>query len=78
MGPRDAHADGVRAECRRGLTKRLNTARAAYDAIEAFLLEHVFCRPGLDDQHITETVVALWCQCGARIAVQLPARGKRP
>ena len=27
-------------------------ARDPYDALDAFLLEHAFCRPGLDDPHI--------------------------
>ena len=45
-----------------------------YDALDAFLTEHRHCRPGLDDPQIPETVVALWCTCGARIAVDWPAR----
>jgi hypothetical protein len=53
---------------------------APYTALDAFLLEHGLCRPGLDEPHVTETVVALACECGARITVRLPplpARGVR-
>jgi hypothetical protein len=45
-----------------------------YSALDAFLTEHRLCRPGLDDPDVTETHVALWCECGARIAVKFPAR----
>ncbi len=48
------------------------TARRWYDALDAVLTEHRLCRPDLDDPHITDTVVALWCACGARIAIVLP------
>jgi hypothetical protein len=30
-------------------------------ALDAFLLEHVYCRPGLEQPYITEPVVALAC-----------------
>ena len=34
-------------------------ADAAYAAIEAFLEKHRLCRPGLDEPHVTDVVVAL-------------------
>lgn len=41
-------------------------------ALEALLTEHRLCRPGLDVPHVTDTLVALWCACGARLAAELP------
>ena len=54
-------------------------ARQWHDALGAFLTEHRLCRHGLDDPHITDTVVALWSACGARATVVLPrqATGSR-
>jgi hypothetical protein len=52
--------------------------RCAYAALHAFLTEHRLCRPGLDDPDVSPELVALWCSCGARLAVWLPpvpARG---
>jgi hypothetical protein len=46
--------------------------RCPYDALYAFLQEHHLCRPGLDEPDITDTVLALWCSCTARITVTLP------
>jgi hypothetical protein len=41
-------------------------------ALDAFLIEHRLCRPGLDEPQVTETVITLWCSCGASITVTLP------
>jgi hypothetical protein len=46
--------------------------RCPYAALEAFLTEHQLCRPGPDDPDVSPMLVALWCSCGARLAVRLP------
>jgi hypothetical protein len=43
-----------------------------YAALDAVLMEHRLCRPGLDDPDVSPMLVALWCSCGARIAVRFP------
>jgi hypothetical protein len=43
-----------------------------YTALDAFLSENQLCRPGLDDPDVSPMLVALWCSCGAKIAVRLP------
>jgi hypothetical protein len=40
--------------------------------LDAFLTEHRLCRPGLDHPDVSPMLVALWCRCGARVAVRLP------
>jgi hypothetical protein len=50
------------------------TSRCPDTALAAFLSEHLLCRPGLDDPDVTHMLVAMWCECGARIAVKLRAR----
>ena len=52
-------------------------AHCPYAALDAFPTEHRLCRPGLDDPHVADAVVALWCAYGARIAVRLPAEAAR-
>jgi hypothetical protein len=39
--------------------ERMMTPRDAYAAIDAVLLAHVYCRPGLDDPGVSPTLVAL-------------------
>jgi hypothetical protein len=51
--------------------------RCPYPALAAFLTEHQLCRPGLYDPDVSETRVALWCGCEARIAVKLPPMPER-
>jgi hypothetical protein len=47
-----------------------------YAALHVFITEHWQCQPGLDEPHVTETMVALECSCGAKIAFRLsPLRG---
>jgi hypothetical protein len=49
-----------------------------YAALDAFITQHWLCQPGLDEPHVTETVVvvALGCSCGAKITFRLsPLRG---
>jgi hypothetical protein len=45
-----------------------------YAAIAAFLFEHLLCRPSLDDPDVTDSLVSMWCSCGARASVRFPAR----
>jgi hypothetical protein len=50
-----------------------------YAALDAFITEYRLCRPGLDEPHVTNTLVALWCECGATIVVACssPESGRR-
>jgi hypothetical protein len=47
-------------------------ASASYPSLAALLVKDRLCRPGLDEPHVSETVVALGCECGAAITVELP------
>jgi hypothetical protein len=60
----------VSADARRGRSPN------PYAVLDAFITEHWQCQPGLDEPHVTETVVALGCSCGAKITFRLsPLRG---
>jgi hypothetical protein len=55
-----------------GIRGLLYPVRCPYAALDALLTEHRLCRPGLDDPDVNQMLVALWCSCGAKIAVRLP------